>query len=112
MLRSSQFVLSRYMSALTEENLAALDPGAVPARNERRLSNASVKSIEKALAKMGPEAMQAAQTTVVLGEMNRKGDVPLNRQASAIKAMEKTGTAKSATAEGGEPSGGGCCLVM
>ena len=30
----------------------------------------------------------------------------------AIKAMEKTGTAKSAAAEGGEPSGGGCCLVM
>ena len=69
-LLRSPFVLSRYMSALTEENLAALDPGAAPARNERRLSNASVKSIEKALAKMGPEAMQAAQHCAALAQVN------------------------------------------
>ena len=46
-------------SNLTEANLAELDKGAVPARQERRLSNASAKSIEKAVAMMGGEAEDA-----------------------------------------------------
>ena len=96
-------------SNLTEANLAELDKGAVPARNERRLSNASAKSIEKAVAMMGGEAMNAAQTTVVLGEQNRRGS--LDRQASAIKAMEKTGTAHSGTLKD-PPEKSSCCVVM
>lgn len=96
-------------SNLTEANLAELDKGAVPARQERRLSNASAKSIEKAVAMMGGEAMNAAQTTVVLGEMNRTGS--LERQASAIKAMEKTGTAKSQVLRD-PPEASSCCLIM
>ena len=94
---------------LTEENLAQL--GTQPHR-ERSLSQASAKSIDKALSKLGGEAMAAAQTSVVLGEKNRDGDP--NKQASAIKAMEKTGTAKSLAAEGGgeAPKGGGCCVLM
>ncbi len=76
---------------------------------ERSLSQASAKSIDKALAKLGGEAMAAAQTSVVLGEKNRDGE----KHASAIKALEKTGTAKTLSAEQGEkPAAGGCCLVM
>lgn len=95
-------------ATLSEENLASLT--AAPHR-ERSLSTASAKSIDKALAKFGPEAMNAATTSVVLGEKNRNGDV--KRQASAIKAMEQTGTAKTDAAEGGGGGGGGgCCLLM
>ena len=98
---------------LTEENVATL--AAAPHR-ERTLSQTSAKSIDKALAKLGGEAMQAAQTSVVLGEKNR--DAPLERRASAAKAMETTGTAKSAAAEAADKKesagggGGGCCLMM
>lgn len=100
-------------ATLSEENVAAIGGG--PHR-ERALSSASAKSIDKALAKLGGESMAAAQTSVVLGEKNRDGDP--NKQASAIKALEKTGTHKSMAAlnadtkEKAPGGGGGCCLVM
>lgn len=100
------------MAALTEDNIAALNPGATAPHRERKLSNVSAKSVEKALQKMGPEAMEAAMTTVVLGEKNREAG-PDGRRASATKAMEQTGTAKSAAAAHTEKkAGGGCCVVM
>ena len=93
-------------ATLSEENLSKITEG--PHR-ERTLSSASAKSIDKALSKLGGEAMAAAQTSVVLGEKNREGD--LKKQASAIKAMEKTGTAKAEGVDEAAPSGGGCCVV-
>lgn len=96
-------------ATLSEENLASL---AVEPHRPRSMSTASAKSIDKAMAKLGGESLMAAQTSVVLGEKNRGAD----KQASAIKALEKTGTAKHVSAEGGEEKaaggGGGCCLVM
>ena len=96
------------VGTLSEENLANL--ASAPHR-ERSLSQASAKSIDKALSKLGGEAMAAAQTSVVLGEKNREGE----KLSSSIKAMENTGVAKSDAAQGGEKAssgGGGCCIMM
>lgn len=91
------------IGTLSEENLATL--AAAPHR-ERSLSNASAKSIDKALSKLGGEAMEAASTSVVLGEKNREG----KRQASSIKAMEQTGVAKSKAAE--KPPTSSSCSIL
>ena len=105
--------MSRPAGTLTEENLATL---ATAPHRERSLSQASAKSIDKALGKLGSEAMNAAQTSVVLGEKNREGDV--KRQASSIKAMENTGVAKTDAAlkaersDSGGGGKGGCCSVQ
>ena len=94
-------------TTLSEENLNAL---AAEPHRPRSLSTASAKSIDKAMGKLGMEAGMAAQTSVVLGEKNRGA----KNQASAAKALEKTGTAFAGGGGGEEPpkSGGGCCLLM
>jgi hypothetical protein len=105
-------------ATLSEANLAAIDRA--PMRN-RTLSNVSAKSVEKLSAMLGDEATDAAVTTVKLGEFHREASRyaspdGLTRQASAVKMMEKTGTAKTEVAVKAEkmppPNSGACCILQ
>ena len=85
------------------------------------MSNVSAKSVDKATFLMGQEALHAAETSVVLGEKTRNSQSTSPgtsfKGASAIKAMETTGTAKTRAAldadreSKGVKAGGGCCVV-
>lgn len=79
----------RPIKTLADVDLAMEREGAGPRR--RSLSQTSLKSIGKATDKFGGEALEAAEISTQVGEDNRVH----SRQASAIKAMERTGTAKS-----------------
>jgi hypothetical protein len=82
----------RPMIELSEEAKADIESHNFRERNE------SAKSVEKATKQLGDGSEDAAVVTDAVGRSN-KGDAggvtPLQRQASAIKAMEHTGTAFS-----------------
>lgn len=67
----------------------------------RSLSTASIKSISKATDRFGHEAHEAAEVSTAVGEDNRT----YSQSQSAIKAMERTGTATA-----GKSAGGRCSL--
>ena len=81
-------------------------------RSSPAASSSSLALIAHSVDSRDPQ--DAAQTSVVLGEKNRGGD--LKKQASAVKAMEMGGTAKSEAALKAEKKeaaggGGGCCVI-